>query len=388
MYFFVFWFFLSAWPVNGSVDKEEANKKTAELRAQTMLTQEKSLRPSYSHLKILSLLQRLESILKEKEKVDFPKFSPKKSLRLGDKDESIIILRQILQSLGYLEKVTDSPFFDMEIEKAVKAFQAGHYLEEDGVVGDETAERLNWPYAKRRQMVSDSIEKIKNLIFLGRVIIVNIPTYSLYAYDDQKLIMSMKAIIGKPNHATPLMTSYIDKIEFNPVWVVPHPVLFEDALPKIQEDSEFFSKSNMRVFDRNDNEVDPGEVDWADVDINDFPYVFKQVPGKTNALGLIRFSIKDDEYIYLHDTPNQELFKKRKRAFSFGCIRIEQSGKLAAWILKKEKEEIKSDIETGETMIQNLDVPVTLYITYIPVWIAEEFADGRVLWGDNPYKFE
>jgi murein L,D-transpeptidase YcbB/YkuD len=384
-YFFTLFLISFLWAGDASLNKENlgdtkdqpiasANKSTAEIAT--------------GNMKILILLQRLESILKEKADVTFPEFSPTKALRSGDKDDSILILRQILQALGYLEKVTDSPFFDMELEKAVKAFQAGHCLETDGVISDEMKEKINWPFAKRLQMVKDSIEKIKRLLLSDSAVIVNIPTYSLYAYDKQKLVMSMKAIVGSSAHPTSLITSYIDDVEFNPVWIVPHTVLFEDELPKIQEDSEFFRKNDMKVFDRNGHEVNPTEVDWTDVDVNDFPYVFKQNPGKENELGLIKFNLRDNQEIYMHDTSHQESFKKHMRALSSGCIRIEQPGKLASWLLGMDKDEVKSELDIGDTKTKKLKAPLIVYITYIPVWIDEEFGDGKVLWGDDPYKLQ
>lgn len=373
-------------------DRSQENKLTDQLNkepsAPIITTANDNLPVALNHLKILTLLQRLENILKEKKDVTLPEFLPVRALRSGDKDDSIVALRQILQSLGYLEKVTDSPFFDMELEIAIKAFQAGHCLEADGIIGDTTKVRLNWSYAKRLKMISDSISKIKNLVFIDRTVIINIPTYSLYAYEDQKLKMSMKAIVGRAKRPTPLMTSYIDAIEYNPVWVVPHTILFEDKLPKVQEDPKFLEKNKLKIFDRNDNEVDPSAVDWNEVDVNDFPYIFKQDAGKDNALGLIKFNLQNNEDIYMQDTPHQELFKKYSRALSSGCIRLEQPGKLASWLLNMDKDAVKEKIDTGETKVQSLKSLAAVHITYIPVWIDEELGDGRVLWGDDPYNLE
>lgn len=374
---------------NAEADKSRADQCTEALNKQLVVTPPAgdSLVAS-NHFKILILLQRLEGILKEKKDVVLPEFSPVRPLKAGDKDESILILRQILQSLGYLESATNSPFFDMELEKAVKAFQAGHCIEDDGVIGEATKLRLNWGFPKRLAMIADSISKIKSLATTGRVIIVNIPTYSLHAYEDQKLKMSMKVIVGKPKRPTPIMKSYIDGIEYNPVWVVPHTILFEDKLPKVQEDKEFFQKNYMKIFDRNENEVDPDSVDWNEIDVNDFPYIFKQNPGKNNALGLIKFNLRNNEQIYMHDTPHHELFKQNSRALSSGCIRLNQPGKLASWLLNVDRDEIKEELDSGDTSTQPLENSVTVYITYIPVWIDEELGDGRVLWGDDPYNLE
>ncbi len=372
--------------------KCQANKATAELNkkpfvpATTAVPSDSAL--PLNHLKVLSLLQKLQKILKEKEDVTLPEFAPDRPLRPSDKDDNIPALRQILQSLGYLEKATDSPFFDTELEAAVKAFQAGHCIEPDGIIGDETKARINWSYEKRLKKIDASIAKIKNLVFTDRTVIVNIPTYTLHAFEDQKLKMCMKVIIGMPKRPTPQMTSYINGVEYNPVWVVPSTILFEDKLPKIQEDSEFFEKNDLQVFDHDENEVDPSTVEWNDVDIHDFPYVFKQKSGKKNALGLLKFNLQNDDLIYIHDTPQQELFKKYSRALSSGCVRLEKAGKFASWLLNLEKDEVRTEIDTGETKTESLESPITVHITYIPVWVDERQGDGKVLWGDDPYSLE
>ena len=350
--------------------KCRANKATAELNrkpfvpAATVAPSESAL--PLNHLKELSLLQKLRKVLKAKEDVTLPEFAPNRPLRPSDKDYNIPALRQILQSLGYLEKATDSPFFDMELENAVKAFQAGHCIEPDGIIGDETKARINWSYEKRLKKIDASIAKIKNLVFTDRTVIVNIPTYTLHAFENQKLKMCMKVIVGKPKRPTPQMTSYINGVEYNPAWVVPNTILFEDKLPQIQEDKDFFEKNDLQVFDHYESEVDPDTVDWSEVDIHDFPYIFKQRPGKKNALGLLKFNLQNDEFIYMHDTSQRELFKKYSRALSSGCIRLEKAGKFAGWLQNLEKDEVKIAIETEETKIETLEKPITVYITYIP----------------------
>ena len=343
---------------------------------------------SQNHLKVLTLLQKLQRILQEKKDVALPEFAPNRPLRPSDKDYNIPALRQILQSLGYLEKVTDSPFFDIELENAVKVFQAGHCLKADGIIGDETKAKINWPYAKRLTMIADSIAKIQNLVFTDRTVIINIPTYTMYAYENQKLTMRMKVIVGKKERPTPIMTSYIDGVEFNPVWVVPDTILFGDHLPKIQKDPNFFYTSDIEVFDHDGNEVDHSTVDWSEVDVHDFPYVFKQKSGKQNALGLVKFNLQNYDAIYMHDTSQPKLFKNPSRALSSGCIRLEKAGKFACWLLNLDADAVREIIDTGETETKPLEKPVTVHITYLSVWVEEQQGDGKVLWGDDPYNQE
>lgn len=344
---------------------------------------------SQNTLKTLALLQKLQSVLKEKKDETLPEFAPNRSLRPSDKDPiNIPALRQILQSLGYLEKATDSPFFDEELEKAVKAFQAGHCLKTDGIIGDETKARINWTYEKRLAMVNASISELQKLVFTDRTVIVNIPTYTIYAYENQKLVMRMKAIVGTKKRPTPMMTSYIDGLEFNPVWVVPETILFEDHIPKIQNDPNFFETSNIEVQDHDENDIDPSTVDWSEVDTHDFPYVFKQKPGKKNALGLVKFNLQNNEAVYMHDTSQPGLFKNPSRGLSSGCIRLEKAGKFACWLLNLEADDVREMIDTGETETKSLEKLVAVHIIYSPVWVEEQHEKDKVLWGDDPYKQE
>ena len=271
----------------------------------------------------------------------------------------------------------------MELEEAVKAFQAGHCINADGIIGKDTEERVNWSYAKRIKILNDSIEKLSQLVFTDRTAIVNIPTYTLHAFEANNLKMHMKAIVGQPKRPTPQMTSYVNAIEFNPVWVIPKTILFEDKIPAISEDTSYLEQNRLKVFDHEDNEVDPNDVEWEEVNEHDFPYVLKQDPGKKNALGRIRFNLLNQDDIYMHDTPLRSLFKKCSRALSSGCIRLEKPMKLAAWLLDENIEKIKEAINTQETGIINLEKNMTVYITYLLAMAGE---DGQILWGYDPYK--
>ena len=378
-----------------SVNFEKANEATESLSKKPFVptstmdgkivgTASTSTALTQNTVKVISALQNMQNRLKQKEDDRLPKFDPDRQLHPNDKNDSIIVLRQILQLLGYLEKATESPFYDMELETAIKSFQANHCLDADGVIGEETKIRLNWSYAYRLKLIDDSISKLKSLVFTDRTIVVNIPTYTLYTFEQQIFKKRMKVIVGQPKRKTPTMTSYINAVEFNPVWVVPPTILFEDKIPKIIEDDKFLEKNNLKIFDNNDEEVDdPLTIDWDEASLHDFSYTLKQDAGPKNALGRIRFNLVNNQEIYLHDTPLPKLFKKGSRALSSGCIRLEKPAKLAAWALSKTLDEIKDTIDTEETTTKNLEQNITVHIVYAPVWVED---DGQVLWGDDPYK--
>lgn len=396
IFFIILLFSLQAKTTVEKANAEKANQATAELSAKTFVptasmdgkiangvsTPAAAPTVAQNNLKVIATLQNMQNRLKSKEDDELPKFDPNRELHPSDKDDSIPNLRQILQSLGYLEKATDSPFFDIELETAVKAFQASHCLDADGVIGDDTKARLNWSYATRLKMIADSIEKLKPLVFTKRTAIVNIPTYTMHVFEGHNLKMSMKAIVGQPKRPTPTMTSYINAVEINPSWVVPHTILFEDKIPEIIKNVRYLKKNNLQIFDHDDNEVDPKDVDWEEADEHDFLYTLKQKPGAKNALGRIRFNLVNNQEIYLHDTPLHNLFKKCSRSLSSGCIRLEKPVKLAAWLLGEEPDAIKEAIDTDDTTTKKLGKNMTVHITYLQVWVE---ANGQVLWGADPY---
>lgn len=396
--------------LNASVSVEKANEATQALNAQTFVpkatmdgralgevsqtsaTASSKTGTASSEVKVKSDLRMVQILrtelnrLKPKEDESLPKFAPDRHLHPSDRNDSIPTLRQILYALGYLKTLTDSPFFDMALEEAVKAFQASHCIEADGIIGKDTEERLNWSYAKRIKMLSDSIARLSQIIFTDRTAIVNIPTYTLHAFEGNHFKMRMKAIVGRPDRQTPQITSYINAIEFNPDWTIPHTILFEDKIPAIVKDTSYLKKNRLQVFDHEENEVDPSDVDWEEADEHNFPYLLRQKAGKGNALGRLRFNLLNKEDVYLHDTPIRSLFKKGSRALSSGCIRLEKPMKLAAWLLDEDIEAVKEAINTKETASVDLEKNITVYITYLPVLAEED--NQSILWGDDPYKLE
>lgn len=336
---------------------------------------------------IIDRLIRLHHILSAKKDIDLPEIETDRALHPNDKNDAIIILRKILHTLDYSDELKESPFYDLELEHAVKNFQAGHCIEPDGILGEKTVARLNWSVAKRLKLLQETIDSLKKISFKDKTIIVNIPTYNLHCFEDVSEVGGMKVIVGQPNRETPLMTSYINALTYYPEWTIPTKMFFKDKLPLIQNDSEYFEKNNLELvqIDGDHEEVDASEIDWAEVEQYDFPYLVKQKSGDKNALGRVKFNLVNDDLIYLHDTPQKKLFKKFSRAFSSGCIRVAKPIELAGWLLDKEKGTVKNELKDKETKTIKLENNVVVQIMYLPVW-AEK--DGRLLWGDDPYNFK
>ena len=200
----------------------------------------------------------------------------------------------------------------------------------------------------------------------------------------------MRVVVGKPYLRTPIFSSKITEIEFNPYWNVPTSIAVKDILQKILGDSDYLRKEHIKVFSRGSErapEINPESIDWSQVDTENFPFRLRQDPGPLNALGRIKFIFPNKYDVYLHDTPARELFKRPQRDFSHGCIRIEKPIELAEYLLKNDpqwtQEEIRTAISDTRTRIVQLPEPIPIHVLYLTAWVDGE---GRINFRDDIYK--
>ncbi|WP_406826690.1 L,D-transpeptidase family protein [Pedobacter sp. KACC 23697] len=161
---------------------------------------------------------------------------------------------------------------------------------------------------------------------------INIPSYTLKLIKDDDIVV-FKTIVGKPSSSTPELESTVNKITTSPDWKVPHKIFTTELLPKIWKDSTYLISNHYCIYDRKENMVPLTKITIAAIKANPNLYHARQSPGCDNALGKVVFRFPNTFDIYLHDTPEQQLFKKRERAFSHGCIRVENAGLLAELLL-------------------------------------------------------
>jgi murein L,D-transpeptidase YcbB/YkuD len=181
----------------------------------------------------------------------------------------------------------------------------------------------------------------------------------------------------------------MNSVVLNPAWGVPVSIFIKDKLRKVLQDPKYLSKSGFTVTDQDGDTVTDSSVDWSHVSLHHFPYTVRQLPGKNNALGAIKFNLDNKEAIYLHGTPQKNLFHKVARPFSSGCVRLESPQKLATWALKGTQydnpQKLQEKINAGDTSAILLKKPIPVYFTYITVWV-----DGKeqVLFSDDPYNLD
>jgi len=338
------------------------------------------LPPQDSYTKLKQALQAYRKIVI---KGGWPAIPEGPSLKVGFQDERIIPLRQRLIISGYLHPDENIPTvtFDVALENAVKKFQSLQGLDVDGVVGPATLKALNTSAEARARQIELNLERMRWIYRnLGqRYIIVNIADFTLNVIENNRAILSMRVVVGKPFWHTPVFSGKMTYIVLNPSWNVPKSIALEETIPKIRKDPDYLTKHNMKIlkgWSENAEGVDPNTINWSSLDVKNFKYRFRQDPGPKNPLGRIKFMFPNEFGVYLHDTPSKRLFSKSVRSFSHGCIRLEKPLDLGEYVLKGDpdwtREKMLAEIETGKEQIVRLPEPVDIHIIYLTAWVDDE----------------
>ena len=274
--------------------------------------------------------------------------------------------------------------YGSDLQEAVKRFQRRHGLEPDGAIGPAVVARLNVPVERRIEQLALNLERWRWLPQeLGpRHILVNLPEFRLEVWDQNKVPLSMRVVVGKQDTPTPIFADDMTYLVFAPYWNVPPEIARNETLPSALKDPAFLQRTNMEVVDRSGNPIDPSSVDLEDAG----DYRFRQRPGAANSLGLVKFMFPNSFNVYLHDTPADSLFARATRSFSHGCVRVEQPEKLAQYVLGDQadwtSERISQAMHAGQERSVKLSTPLPVYLGY---WTARVAADGILQFRDDLY---
>ncbi|MDR3477305.1 MAG: L,D-transpeptidase family protein [Gammaproteobacteria bacterium] len=316
-------------------------------------------------------------------------------LKLGSNNDAVTLLRERLIRSHDLP-ISDhlSRTFDHPLADAVKLFQARHGLTVDGVVGNDTLNQLNVPADMRVKQILLNMQRWADLSHrLGhRYVLVNIPEYRLHLVDNDKEVLTIRAIVGKTDWPTPELSSTITRIVFNPHWSVPRMIAQNDIVPKMIENPSYLNDNNIRIFNSEEEgsgEISSDEVDWQGAEENGFHYHLRQDPGDKNALGLVKFEFQNSQDVYLHDTPVKSLFSQDKRDLSHGCVRLEKPFDLVAYLIQNDTRmddgKVKDIIDTHRTNYFRIKNPIPIYLTYVTAWVDDT---GVVNFRDDIYHLD
>jgi len=293
------------------------------------------------------------------------------SLRQGMTDATIPSLRQRLIVTGDLAATAAlSETFDAVLEAAVRAFQARHGLNDDGVVGPATRAALNVPVGQRIDQLRANLERARWLggHDVADVVEVDIAGFSVERREGETITWRSRAIVGQPFRQTPVFADEIEYIVFNPTWTVPRSILFKDIIPRIRANPEYLKEQGFSAIDGQGQKVPIETVASAALENADVPWTLIQAPGPHNALGRMKFMFPNAFAVYLHDTPERTLFDRTARSFSSGCIRVDDSLGLAESLLAGkpswDRSRIEAVIASGQTVTVFLEQPVPVHLLY------------------------
>lgn len=308
---------------------------------------------------------------------------PDKKLASGYNDPSVVILRKRLQLSGDLEsgEAWMPQQFDYSVEKAVKRFQATNGLAPTGIVDKRTRAALNVSAKARLKQLKNGLSRIRGYAGKtkkGKYVVVNIPAAQIEAVEDDKVVSRHAGVVGKVSRKSPILSSSIHELNFNPVWRLPPTVVSEDLIPKGRQmeksGKDVLVKYGIDAYDGSGRKLDPEKINWRSSMPHGLSY--RQKPGKENPLGFVKINFHNSYSVYLHDTPSDSLFGRNFRAASSGCIRVHNIEELAAWLLEGKEGWSKSQViamrETGESKDVRLKKPVPLFFAYVTAWATSD----------------
>lgn len=324
------------------------------------------------------------------------------TLRPGDSDARVPALRRRLLAEGYvpaLETAPElftvetarmppevfapakaaadaSPVLDERLSDGLRRFQASHGLEADGVLGPRTLAALNETVDSKIGRIVDAMNRWRGFETGERFVWANIPSFTVEGWHAGRREIAMRSIVGLPSRPTPEFSDQIEYAVPNPRWYVPASIQRRDKAPKLAADPTYAARKGFTVIERSSGiEVSAWSVDWSN-QTEMRRYKLVQAPGAGNALGELKILFPNRHSVYMHGTPDKALFKRAGRAFSSGCVRLENPVAMARWLAghdaRVDPAAIDRALAAGERRHFKFDVLTPVHITYFTVTVADD----------------
>jgi L,D-transpeptidase YcbB len=309
------------------------------------------------------------------------------TLRSGDSNENVAILRRRLEMSGELRPGGDRYAFDSRVEDAVKRYQIRNGLEPSGIVFGITQRSLNVPADTRLRQLQLNLDRMRELmpkLSAPRYILMNSASFELQGISGGRVEVVSRSIVGKRATPTPVISATVQAINLYPFWYVPGSIAKAALIPAIRKDPSYLYREKIRVFSSfGGEEIDPALVNWWGPEAE--RYVFRQDPGPQNALGIMRFDMPNKQIVYMHDTPMKNLFGYYERAVSAGCVRLENYVGVAEWVLGGQdgwtRDALEAGLTAGKAKTIKLARPVPVHFIYLTAWVD----DGAVTFRNDLY---
>jgi murein L,D-transpeptidase YcbB/YkuD len=310
-------------------------------------------------------------------KGEFPKVPADSVLPLRTNRAAIAMVRKRLFMEGLCSDTigitpAGATYYDDSLLVAVKRFQALHALQADGIMGKSTLQEMNVSIEDRIGQLRANLERLRWTTgsLSSDFIVINIAGFELYLYHNNTLSWTTNVMTGSEKTETPVFKSTIHYLVLNPTWTVPPSIVKSAVLPAMRKDTAYLQSNTRKVYAWN------------------FPYTVVQTPGDHNALGRVKFMFPNEHAVYLHDTPSKHLFDKADRAFSHGCIRVQNPMKLAEILLADSlnwnAQKLMDAVATNKTQTVMLKNRIDIMLMY---WTAGiDPASGAVKFYRDIYK--
>jgi L,D-transpeptidase YcbB len=313
----------------------------------------------------------------------------------GTKGPAVAKLRKRLMIEGYLDAAQGSGLaWDGALTAAVKRFQSHMGLRQTGAVSGATLKAINVPARERFNELASSANRLAglNFSFDQRYVVVNLPSTSVEAVENGRVVHRYIAIVGDPEHPSPEISAQIQVINLNPTWTVPISIIKKEIIPRMQRDPGYLTRAKIRILDGSGQEINPRSVNWSTERAAN--YTLRQDSGAGNSLGSIRIGMPNKLAVYMHDTPSKGLFGADYRFLSHGCVRVQGVYDYAAWLLEGtgggpaggwDKAALEAKIKEGAPYNINLAKAVPVIWVYLTGWSN---GDGPAEFRDDVYSID
>ena len=305
----------------------------------------------------------------------------------GDAKDSVFFIKLLQKRLaesnciGFTDKMPDS----LQLATAIRRYQEQKGLTADGKYGRILISTLNNNDVERFKRIAITLDRYKQLPrnMPDKYIWVNLPGYYLWLMQGDTVVFESKVICGKPETRTPLLNAEISDMVTYPTWTVPTSIIVKQYLPRLKKNPNYLTKIGLHLLDKNGDVVDPNTVEWAKYS-KGIPYKVMQGSGDDNSLGVIKFNFNNKYAVYLHDTNQRYLFKNPSRAYSHGCVRVQEWQKLAYYIAGNDslqtvakREPVKYTADSIKNWIANKERRKVDVKNHIPLFIRYFTCEGK-----------
>lgn len=301
-------------------------------------------------------------------------------------DPRIEMLRLRLAAEGDQAYSPGPNIYDETLQAGVMAFQERNRLKADGVIGPATLRVMNFPIEHRIAQIRADLDR-ERWYFpkdADEYLLVDVADFKVYWMKQHQVFWESLVQVGKSYTTTPIFRDQIEHIDFNPTWSVPPSIKKLNILPSLQIDSSYLSKKGYDLLDERGRKVDARSIDWDEV--SEMNYTVRQPPGRSNALGKVKFMFPNKHSVFLHDTNQRYKFAKKKRTTSHGCIRLQNPFDFAELLLQQKEGWDRGRIDnlsaSNRTTRVNLDKPLPILIQYKTVTVTGD----KVIFREDIYK--